>query len=107
MSKKIISALLIGVLSITSLLGCSNKDEKDNNETITAINSENKYDNLNGEWATDFKKGASTGLSNVLKVFTDWISDLGTKVFDKLFGWISSAITKIGNLSSQTACQTL
>ena len=53
MSKKIISALLIGVLSITSLLGCSNKDEKDNNETITAINSENKYDNLNGEWATD------------------------------------------------------
>lgn len=53
MSKKIISALLIGVLSITSLVGCSNKDEKDNNETTTAINSENKYDNLNGEWATD------------------------------------------------------
>ena len=53
-----------------------------------------------GEWATDFKEGASTGLSNVLKVFTDWISGLGTKVFDKLFGWISSAITQIGNFVS-------
>ena len=53
MSKKIISALLIGILSVTSLTGCSNKDEKDNKETTTATNSENKYDNLTGEWATD------------------------------------------------------
>lgn len=55
MSKKIISVLLIGILSITSLAGCSkNKDEKNkSNETTTAVSSENKYANLNGEWAED------------------------------------------------------
>ena len=54
MSKKIISALIIGIISVTSFIGCSNnKDEKNKNETTTAINSENKYDNLNGEWATN------------------------------------------------------
>ena len=54
MSKKIISALIIGIISVTSFVGCSNnKDEKNKNETITAINSENKYDNINGEWATN------------------------------------------------------
>ena len=52
MLKKIISALIIGILSVTSFVGCSNKDEKNESETTTAINSENKYDNLNGEWAT-------------------------------------------------------
>ena len=53
-----------------------------------------------GEWAIDFKEEASTGLKSILKVFTDWISDLGTKVFDKLFGWIGDAITKIGSFVS-------
>ena len=53
MLKKIISALIIGILSVTSFVGCSNKDEKNESETTTAINSENKYDNLNGEWATN------------------------------------------------------
>ena len=32
MLKKIISALIIGILSVTSFVGCSNKDEK--NEII-------------------------------------------------------------------------
>ena len=42
MSKKIISALIIVIISVTSFVGCSNnKDEKNKNETITAINSEN------------------------------------------------------------------
>ena len=53
-----------------------------------------------GGWVSDFKEAVSTGLSDVLKSFTDWITDLGKNVFDKLFGWIGDAITKIGDFVS-------
>lgn len=48
------------------------------------------------EWASEFKEEVSKGLSKALGAFTDWIGDIGTKVFDKLFGWIGDAISKIG-----------
>lgn len=51
-------------------------------------------------WVTNFKEEVSTGLSEALTIFTDWISDLGRQVFDKLFGWLDSAISKLRSFLS-------
>ncbi|MBS5926949.1 MAG: hypothetical protein KIC66_07665 [Clostridium sp.] len=69
MSKKII-ALILGTMMTVSLVGCSNKDNKEDNTKTFAIASDEKYSNLDGEWSKDI----------TLKTFDE--------KFDKLFGEI-------------------
>lgn len=46
------------------------------------------------------KSTASSVLSSVLTSFTDWVSNLWNKVFDKLFGWIGDLVDGFKSLFS-------
>lgn len=46
------------------------------------------------------KSTASSILSSVLTSFTDWVSNLWNKVFDKLFGWIGDLVDGFKSLFS-------
>ncbi|MFR3372088.1 MAG: hypothetical protein ACLTRP_16945 [Clostridioides difficile] len=67
MSKKII-ALILGTMMTVSLVGCSNRESKEDNTKTFAIENDEKYSNLDGEWSKDI----------TLKIFDE--------KFDKLFG---------------------
>lgn len=55
MSKKIVSLIMAGVL-VFSLVGCGkNKEEEQAAPKVAAISFEEKYDNLQGPWATNIK----------------------------------------------------
>jgi tape measure domain-containing protein len=40
-------------------------------------------------------ENVKTGIANIYGEFTGWISDMWTNVFEKFFGWIDTAITKL------------
>lgn len=67
MFKKII-ALILGTMMTVSLVGCSNRESKEDNTKTFAIENDEKYSNLDGEWSKDI----------TLKIFDE--------KFDKLFG---------------------
>ena len=52
MSKKII-ALILGTMMTVSLVGCSNRESKEDNTKTFAIENDEKYSNLDGEWSKD------------------------------------------------------
>lgn len=52
MSRKLISVLLVTMLSIT-MVGCGNKNESNNKSETSTVTVDDKYKNLDGEWAED------------------------------------------------------
>lgn len=71
MSKKIISMLMLAVVS-ASFVGCKSNNQETNKSTKT-VSVEESYENLEGPWATDL----------TLKEFDERYADLLKKVKDK------------------------
>lgn len=80
MSKKIVSLIMAGVL-VFSLVGCGKDKEKEQaTPKVAAVTFEEKYDNLEGPWATNIKlEEAETKFKDLLKKMEDQTKVYGLK----------------------------
>lgn len=72
MSKKLI-ALVLGTMMTVSLVGCVNKENKEENAKKFSISNNEKYSDLDGEWSKDI----------TLKTFDEKFDELFVQVRDK------------------------
>lgn len=79
MSKKIGSLVIAGILTF-SLVGCGEKKEEEVAPKVAAITFEEKYDNLEGAWATNIKyEEAETKYKELLKKMEEQTKAFGLK----------------------------